>query len=254
MKFIRINRHNRNQPELKTKTNYGGRTIENQIISKKTNLLITGNHHSGKTRAITRLFEHSHEIWHDQIKPYAFTNNKLATNRPVLKQGETLDEWEYPPAVFICGNAPLSKWVDHAGMEKWWNENNPEQPFLKIPAWKRAEVIAKYLRATRAVLFVDDAHKLSGRKLMIAKQCIDRAYRVIIAASDENRISPSIRKQFLETKPQIIRLTSDVAYDATHVLAWFFVLIAMLAGAPEIAAAIGLFEVMKGGRRASKQD
>jgi hypothetical protein len=77
---------------------------------------------------------------------------------------------------------------------------------------------------------------------------------VVIATSDENRISPSIRKQFLETKPQIIRLTSDVAYDATHVLTWFFVLIAMLAGAPEFAMAIGAFEIMKGGRRASKQD
>ncbi len=254
MKFVRIKRNNRSQPELHTKTNYGGRTIENQIISKKSNLLITGNHHSGKTRAITRLFEHAEDIWSEQIKPYAYTRGIVTANKPMLKHGETHENWEYPPAVFICGNAPLSKWVDHAGMEKWWNAENPEQPFLKIPAWKRAEVIAKYLRATRAVLFVDDAHKLTGRKLMIAKQCIDRAYRVVIAASDENRISPSIRKQFLETKPQIIRLTSDVAYDATHVLAWVFVLIAMLAGAPEIAAAIGLFEVMKGGRRASKQD
>ena len=257
MKFIRINRDNRNknsQPELKTKTNYAGRTIENQIISKKTNLLITGSHHSGKTRAITRLFEHAEEIWSNQIKPYAFTRGIVATNKPMLTYGEAVENWEYPPAVFICGNAPLSKWVDHDGIEKWWNAENPESPYLKIPAWKRCEIIAKYLRATRAVLFVDDAHKLSGRKLIIAKQCIDRAFRVVIAASDENRISPSIRKQFLETKPQMIRLTSDVAYDATHVLAWVFVLIAMLAGAPEIAAAIGLFEVMKGGRRASKQD
>lgn len=254
MKYIFVNKQNRSQPELRRKANYGGNVIENRIISKKSNLLITGNHHSGKTRAITRLFEHSQDIWESQIKPYAFTRGKVSADKPMLTYGEAIESWKYPDAVFLGGNDPLSKWTDHSGMEKWWNENNPEQPFLKIPAWKRAEVIAKYLRATRAVLFVDDAHKLTGRKLMIAKQCIDRAYRVVIATNDENRISPSIRKQFLETKPQIIRLTSDVAYDATHVLAWVFVLIAMLAGAPEIAAAIGLFEVMKGGRRASKQD
>lgn len=254
MKYIFVNRKNRSQPELRKQVNYGGNVIENQIISKKTNLLITGNHHSGKTRAINRLHEHAQEIWEAQIKPYAYTRGTVATNKPMLNAGESTENWTYPPAVLICGSAPLSKWVDHAGIEKWWDEQNPDAPYKKIPAWKRCELIAKYLRQTRAVLFVDDAHKLTGRKLKIAQECINRAFRVVIACSDENRLSPSIRKPFLETKPQIIRLNSEVAYDATHVLAWFFVLIAMLAGAPEIAAAIGLFEVMKGGRRASKQD
>jgi hypothetical protein len=254
MNYIFINKNNRSQPEFRTQRNYGGRVIENKIISKKSNLLITGNHLSGKTRAITRLFENSKDIWSNQLKPYAFTRGTVATDKPMLTYGEATENWICPDAVFICGNAPLSKWVDHEGIATWWNENNPNEPYSKIPAWKRCEVIPKYLRATRAVLFVDDAHKLSGRKLIIAKECIERAFRVVIACSDENRISPSIRKQFLETKPQIIRLNSDVAYDATHVLAWVFVLLAMLAGSPELAAAIGMFEIMKGGRRASRQD
>lgn len=254
MKYIFVNKQNRSQPELRRKANYGGNVIENKIISKKSNLLITGNHHSGKTRAITRLFEHSQDIWESQIKPYAFTRGTVATNKPMLTYGEAVENWIYPDAVFLGGNDPLSKWTDHIGMEKWWDEQNPNEPFKKIPAWKRAEVIPKYLRTTRAVLFIDDAHKLTGRKLIIAKQCIESAYRVVLACSDENRLSPSIRKPYLETNPQIIRLNSDVAYDATHVLAWFFVLLAMLAGSPEIAAAIGMFEIMKGGRRASKQD
>ncbi len=255
MKFVRINTRNGSQPEVKTKTAYRGNVIENQIISKKSNVLITGNHHSGKTRAIVRLYEHAQEVWENQIKPYRYTRGTVATNRPMLKPAEPSSAWTYPEAVFLCGSAPLSKWTDSPAIEKWHNENNPDElPYAKIPAWKRCEIIAKYLRATRAVLFVDDAHKLNGRKLMIAKQCIDRAYRVVIATSDENRISPSIRRQFLETKPQIIRLTSDVAYDATHILVWLFVAVAMLAGSPELAALIGVFELMKGGRRASKQD
>ncbi len=255
MKFVRINSRNGSQPEVKTKTGYRGNVIENQIISKKSNILITGNHHSGKTRAIVRLYEHAEQVWSNQIKPYKYTRATVATNRPILKPAEPSSAWTYPEAVFLCGSAPLSKWTDNKAIEQWHDAQDPDaMKYAKIPAWKRCEIIAKYLRATRAVLFVDDAHRLNGRKLMIAKQCIDRAYRVVIATSDENRISPSIRKQFLETKPQIIRLTSDVAYDATHVLAWLFVLIAMLAGSPEIAAAIGMFEIMKGGRRASKQD
>ena len=140
------------------------------------------------------------------------------------------------------------------GRHKSARIHTPAQPYAKIPAWKRCELLPKYLRATRAALFVDDAHKLTGRKLVIAKECIDRAHRVVLACNDENRLSPSIRRPFLETKPQEIRLTSEVAYDATHVLVWLFVALAMFAGSPELAALIGVFELMKGGRRASKQD
>lgn len=254
MKFIRINTGNRSQPELKTKTGYGGAFIDTKTISKKHNVLITGNHHSGKTRAVVKLYENAEQIWHGQLKPYQFTRATVSTNKPMLKPNENADGWTFPPAVFICGSAPMSKWLDHQGAASWWDKENPAEPYAKIPAWKRCEILPKYLRATRAVLFVDDAHKLTGRKLVIAKECIDRAHRVVLACNDENRLSPSIRRPFLETKPQEIRLTSEVAYDATHVLAWIFVLIAMFAGSPEIAAAIGMFEIMKGGRRASKQD
>ncbi|MEY3280246.1 MAG: hypothetical protein RL674_231, partial [Pseudomonadota bacterium] len=210
MKTAWINKPNWYQPELRTKTNYGGRVIENKIISKKTNLLITGSHHSGKTRAITRLYENAQNIWSAQIRPYAFTRNTklLATDKPVLNQGESLADWKYPQAVFLCGISPMSKWVDHEGIETWWNENNPASPYQKIPAWKKTELIALYLRDTRAVLFIDNAHRLTGRKLVIAKECIANAYRAVIACSDENRLSPSIRRPFLETKPQIIRLNT----------------------------------------------
>jgi hypothetical protein len=254
MKMLWINTGNRHQPELRTKTGYKGRTLENRIISKKTNLLITGSHHSGKTRAITKLFESAAEIWGEQIKPYAYTRSKPKDNKPMMAPGESLDDWLCPQAVFICGSAPLSKWIDNEAIGIWWNENNPNEPYKKIPVWKRCEIIAKYLKATRAVLFVDDAHKLTGRKLIIAKQCITQAFRVVIACSDENRLSPSIRKAYLETGPQIIRLNTDVAYDATHVVMWMFVMLLFIAGVPEGAALLAFFEIMKGGRRASKQD
>lgn len=254
MKMLWINKGNRHQPELRTKTNYKGRVIENQIISKKTNLLITGAHHSGKTRAVMRLYEHATDIWGAQIKPYAFTNSKPATDKPIAAKGEPLTDWVCPAAVYICGSAPLSKWMDNEAIGVWWDTANPGEPYKKIPMWKRCEIIAQYLHATRAVLFVDDAHKLTGRKLIIAKQCIDRAFRVVIACSDENRLSPSIRKLFLETKPQIIRLNTDVAYDATHIIMWMFVMLLFVAGVPEGAVVLAFLEIMKGGRRASKQD
>jgi hypothetical protein len=251
MKFLRITASS--QPELKTKTGFAGAVIDTKTISKKHNILITGSHHSGKTRAIRRLFDNAQSVWHNQLRPYKYTRATVAQSKPMLKPDESVDTWQFPPPVFICGSAPMSKWLDHDGVAAWWDKDN-ETKYSKIPAWKRCELLPKYLRATRAILFVDDAHKLTGRKLVIAKECIERATRVVIACSDENRLSPSIRRPFLETKPQAIRLTSDVAYDATHVLVWLFVALAMFAGSPELAAAIGMFELMKGGRRASKQD
>ena len=101
MKTAWINKPNWYQPELRTKTNYGGRVIENKIISKKTNLLITGSHHSGKTRAITRLHENAQNIWSAQIRPYAFTKNtQLATKASVTYVGDRLDLREHALNVF----------------------------------------------------------------------------------------------------------------------------------------------------------
>ena len=164
MKFVRINSRNHSQPELKTKSGYGGAFIDSRTISKKSNVLITGNHHSGKTRAIRKLYENAEQVWRDQLKPYKYTRATVATSKPMLKPNESGDAWKFPAAVFICGSAPMSKWLDHDGIAAWWDKENPAQPYAKIPAWKRCELLPKYLRATRAVLFVDDAHKLARRK------------------------------------------------------------------------------------------
>lgn len=253
-KYLFFNKHLQHQPIIHTQTGYRGRFVKSENISKKRNVLITGAHHSGKSRMLNRLHENAEEVWKYQVRPYKFTMGKVAEDKPILKQGETRDNWQFPEPVFLHGLEPLSKWAANDGVIEWWNAKNPELPFSKIPAWKRVELLPDYLKETRAILFVDDAHKLTGRKLMIAKQCVENGFRVIMAASDENRISPNIRKLFLETKPQIIRLTSEVAYDATHLMIWVIVALLMTAGATEIGMALGAFEMFKGGRRAGKQD
>jgi hypothetical protein len=110
------------------------------------------------------------------------------------------------------------------------------------------------LADTRAVLFIDDAHKLSGRKLMVTKQCFLKAFRAVVAADDENRIPPSLRVPLLDTNPQIIRLTSETAYDATNTLMWLLVVLAFMIGAHELAWLLGGLQLLGGGRRAGKQD
>ena len=75
------------------------------------------------------------------------------------------------------------------------------------------------------MLFVDDAHKLGGCKLQIARQCVLSAKLFVIAASEEQHLAPNLRSAVLHRDPQIFRLDSEVAYDATALLMWFFIAI-----------------------------
>ena len=252
MKFLTVTANG--QPEIRSKTHYGGEVTKSEYIRKTKNVLITGAHHSGKSTMISRLYDEAETIWFNQVKPYSHTRNtKLANDKPILNPDETLDNWQFPEPVFISGITPLSKWTEHSGVKTWY-ESKGEDEYKKIPAWKRVELLAQYLKETRAILLIDDAHKLTGRKLQIVKDCIAAAFRVILSASDENKLAPNIRRQFLESEPQIIRLNSEVAYDATHLFIWFIVIVCFMTGQTEIAAVLGMLETMKGGRRASRQD
>ncbi len=88
----------------------------------------------------------------------------------------------------------------------------------------------EYLRKTGPVLFVDDAHNLSGRKLKLAKDCVRAAKVWVMSAADKGRIAPGLRKDVLAAEPQTFLLDSEVAYDATAILIWILML-TCLAGA-----------------------
>ena len=51
-------------------------------------------------------------------------------------------------------------------------------------------MLPDYCRDTNAVLFIDDAHKLAGRKLEIARLCVMASKIHVIAASEEQHIPP----------------------------------------------------------------
>lgn len=252
------------KPQIREFTAYGGSFVGSTNISKKSHVLICGGHASGKTRMIEKLHSRAEEIWRKQIKPYNPTRNvNLLSDKPQFASDLERDTWEFPEPIFLAAADPLTKWVQNAGLEKWWDEHGrfdnasecDQSPRLykNLPQWQRGEILVHYLKATRAILFIDNADDLNGRKLTIAQNCLHVAFRAVITADDENRLHPTMRKRFLDTKPQIIRLTSEVAYDATGALAYIFMLIAFLAGSPEFAMAIGAFELMKGGRRGAKQ-
>ena len=220
-------------PQFVSKPHKGAKPTATQTISNKKPLLVTGAHDAGKTRWLTRLHERALEIWGAKYKT---------------------------DPLYLDSLSPLSAWVDSPGLNPWWDKTQAELPEDEQILWKtlkqhaRAEALPDYCRDTRAVLFIDDAHKLSGRKLQLARQCVLASRVFVIAASEEQRLPPNLRSVVMRRKPQIFRLGSEVAYDATHILMWGVIASCLVIGWWEAALVLGGLKALGTGRRAARAD
>ena len=220
-------------PLLVTKTKKYGEVVSEQTISRTKPILITGAHDAGKTRWLTRLHERTEEIWGAKIKA---------------------------DPVFLDTLSPLSAWCDTPAVNAWWNEEQKQLPLDERLPWKklkqheRSDALAGYCKAKQPVLFIDDAHKLAGRKLQIARQCAMATRLTVISTSEENRLPPNLRPVLMRRDPQIFRLNTDVAYDATHILMWTLLACALVVGWWEAAFVIGGLKALGTGRRAARAD
>ena len=220
-------------PLLVTKSKRFGKVISEQTISRKKPILVTGAHDSGKTRWLTRLHEHAAEIWGAKIKA---------------------------EPLYLDTLSPLAAWCDTPAVGQWWDAKqaelpaNERQPWKSLKQYERSDALPAYCQDTSAVLFIDDAHKLAGRKLQIARQCAMATRITVVAASEEQRIPPNLRNVLMRRDPQIFRLDTDVAYDATHILMWTFVVACLAAGWWEAAVVLGGLKALGTGRRAARAD
>ena len=220
-------------PLLITKSKKYGKVISEQAISRKKPILVTGAHDSGKTRWLTRLHEHAGEIWGAKVKA---------------------------EPLFLDTLSPLGAWCDTPAVAKWWDEHqktlpiDEREPWKKLKQYERSEALTAYCKAKHPVLFIDDAHKLTGRKLQIARQCAMATRLTVVAASEENRLPPNLRPVLLRRDPQIFRLDTEVAYDATHILMWFITASFLVVGWWEAALVIGGLQALGTGRRSARAD
>ena len=224
-------------PVFVTKTRKYGKVISEKTISIKRSILITGAHDSGKSRWVNRLYENAPQIWGAKIKA-----------QPLM----------------LGALLPLAAWSDSTAVKNWWeaerekeqqsNDDRVRIPWTKLKQWERAEILPIYIQETTAVVFIDDAHKLSGRKLQIARLCVLSAKVTVVTASEEQRIPPNLRGVLMRQEPQIFRLNSEVAYDATNIVMWFLIAGCVLMGAWEAALVLGGLKALGTGRRASRPD
>lgn len=239
MRFLTIKKHGRERKDgreharafVVVKDRKFGKVLNQSQIQTRKPVLITGAHASGKSRWLDRLRADAARIW------------------PSRAEAEPL---------YFAATRPLSAWSDIKPLELWWaghcaNTGEDDRHWTKLKAWERLDALPLYLQETGAVLFVDDAHNLSGRKLKLVQDCVRSAGVFVMAAADEGRLSPGLRKDVLGLEPQIFHLDSDVAYDATPIFMWVVILAALATGSYELAAVMGGLKMFASGRRAAKQ-
>lgn len=219
-------------PVIKTKTRRYGTPSHVETVSRARPMLITGAHDSGKSRWLDRLHAEAPDVWGKKSKA---------------------------PPLHLPALRPLGAWADAAHIGAWWDDTQsgkttPPRRWSRLPAWEKSEALAVYAQETGAVVFLDDAHKLAGRKLQIARACALAARMWVATASEEQRIPPNLRAVLMRRDPQVIRLGSEVSYDATSVMIWLLAIGLLAAGAWEAAGVVAGLRALSSGRRAAKND
>ena len=208
-------------PIVRERNRKYGPILDERVLSVRKDILITGANSSGKTRWLAKLCDNANEIWVGREKIY-------------LRAMEPLQRWYEDERIAAMVAAQGRDWT-------------------KLKAYERADALIAWIKETKAVVILDDAHKLTGRKLDIAIQVGREAGRFVVGAFAENSIPMSLRMLIERRDPQRVSLTSEAAYDVTSLAMWLFILAAVGAGAWQLAAVVGGMKVLAGGRRAARQ-
>lgn len=220
-----------------SKSTKRAKTRTEKTISKRRPLLVLGGHDSGKTRMLRRMFDAEQAIWSDTR----------------LRRG---------PALYLGALRPLAAWAEGGQVERWWDGDSDTagargpkgREWRRLAQWERMDQLPAYVRASKCVLFIDDAHKLTGRKLDVARECIQSASMVVVGASQINRIGPSLRGHIERRDCQTLNLKTKAAYDVTPALMWGAAALAAASGNIAAAAAIGGLQMLSSGKRSARQD
>jgi len=244
--------------ETKSKK-YGVMLEQSNVCVKDKCVVFAGAHHSGKTRALQKIHEQAEAMYAVQLRPYS-PKTKPTGKNPVdterLEVTKTMgNNWRWHKPVFIGANLTLAQWVDNEDLCAWWCNKNKltEKDFKKVKQYEKLSLIRDYLKETRALLFVDDAHKFVGKKIQYFKDYFNVSSRVLMSCESESRLPESIRLTVMRTNPTIHRFNTDVSYDMTHVMMWFLLIGLLLAGQYEIALLLGGLKMLASGRGATKQ-
>lgn len=201
-----------------------GPIVHEQVLRRTADIAIYGPHGAGKSRWLGKLAAGAAEVWPGR-------------QSAVLRAIE-----------------PLANWTEQPVIEQWHDAREEKRaPWVKLRQSERVDLLVAWCADVRAVLLIDDVHKLSGRKADLVGRLIEGAHVVVYTASDEARIPMSLRMMLGRRSPQVLRMSSTAAYDYTGAVTWMLCIIAAAMGAWPVAAAIGGLKLAARGNRAARQ-
>lgn len=210
IKYLQVNNKTGRTAEIyyREKPKTGAKCTTETYIKKTKSVLITGEAASGKSRNLMK-------VW-----------NKRK------------DVWTRKPSVLINANTPLSEWIDTN--KEYLNIAKGEKQYQTL------KKLQQFCQKQRTIVFIENCHKLTGRKLDIARAM---AFKNVVYATtlSENRIPATIR-QSITANCMRIRLGTKVAFDGTQALIIMVALAAFAFGMPEVGMLAGLLAMMKSGK------
>lgn len=237
-----------------------GVDIKMELLRRSARVVIlSGPHASGKSRYLRKIADNAALFWGEMQSPYSKKTKPEARSNPerdVSDKARRSPEWDWtpPPPVFIQAQKPVSEWVAFPEIKDWYGvyveRNNLEAalPWSRLSVSAKQDLLPEYLGESKAILFVDDADKLTGQKKETIKLCFRRAFRSVVAVKNENKLDPTIYHELFRTDPQILNLDSDVAYDATGLFIIFLMLLCVASGAYGLAAGIFVLRYFTAGK------
>ncbi len=194
-------------------------TIE-RYIKKNQSIVITGQANSGKTRQLMKFVD----------------NAKLL--------------WPRKKVIFFVATSPISAWVDNKLFADFALEQ--KKIYKGMKQYEKITLMRKFCEQKRPIIIIDNAHKLTGRKLEIIKPCLFKNQR-IFTTSAVNRLHPSIR-DVLIYKVEVFNFGTKTAFDATNVVIALFIVLLLVSGMTELAMMTAILGMIAKGRLGSKNN
>ncbi|WP_457754942.1 hypothetical protein [Thermovibrio ammonificans] len=115
----------------------------------------------------------------------------------------------------------------------WYVLNLPAKDLKGKKGVEKRELL---LRACRdAVVVIDDAHRLTGQKLQVAKKALISAQYFVVSAPRWLDIPQSLRVEIERRQFREVYLKSDAAADISYILMALAVVVSFLTGFHEVA-------------------
>lgn len=199
---------------LREKKNVFDKNPKEKYISKKGNIVMFGISASGKTKRLDSIVAESKNIWRDSII--------------YLKATDAISE-------IFARNLESEKETKElliADAEGEEIEIDTGKQYLK------AHALAQ--KARKSVVIIDDADKLTGKKLELAKDLIKNCKNFILTTTSEKTLNQTLLRiiKSRRNKTTYIQLSSKASLDASNMLFLGFVIILLISGAHEMAIII----------------